>query len=65
MKGTGWTWLKDNTIISFTNQRVGKDLKKDGGTHRGRHTVRVACLLGLTIRPSSLDWTKAMMVTRT
>lgn len=55
--------LKDNTIISFTTQRVGKkDLKKDGGTHRGRHTVRVTMLVGSDYKTvSSLDWTKAMM----
>ena len=39
--------LNDNTIISFTTQRVGKaDLKKDGGTIRGRHTVQVTMLVG-------------------
>ena len=55
--------LEDNTIISFTTQRVGKkDLKKDGGTHRGRHTVRVTMLVGSDYKTvSSLDWTKAMM----
>lgn len=55
--------LNDNTIISFTTQRVGKkDLKKDGGTHRGRHTVRVTMLVGSDYKTvSSLDWTKAMM----
>ena len=55
--------LKDNTIISFSTQRVGKlDLMKVGGTHRGRHTVRVAMLDDSDYKTvSSLDWTKAMM----
>ena len=55
--------LKDTTLISFVTQKVGKkDLKKDGGTHRGRHTVRVMMLVGSDYQTvASLDWAKAMM----
>lgn len=55
--------LSDTTLISFTTQKVGKkDLKKDGGTHRGRHTVKVMMLVGTDYKTvASLDYTKAMM----
>jgi len=55
--------LNDTTLISFNTQRVGKkDAKKDGGVHRGRHTVQVTMLVGADYQTvSSLDWTKAMM----
>jgi hypothetical protein len=55
--------LNDTTLISFNTQRVGKkDAKKDGGVHRGRHTVRVTMLVGADYQTvSSLDWTKSMM----
>lgn len=55
--------LKDNTLIHFETKRVGKaDLKKDGGTHRGRHTVRVTMLIGSDYSTvASLDYAKAVM----
>ena len=38
-------------IAEFTTTKSGrKDLKKDGGTHRGRHTVRVVMDLGQNFR---------------
>lgn len=37
----------NNTSITFTTTKSGKaDLKKDGGTIRGRHTVQVDMLVG-------------------
>lgn len=37
----------NNTSITFTTTKSGKaDLKKDGGTIRGRHTVEVQMLVG-------------------
>ena len=39
--------IENGTIITFHTQRVGKkDLVRDGGTHRGRHTVKVTMLVG-------------------
>ncbi len=37
-----------NTTLSFTTTKSGKaDLKKDGGTIRGRHTVKVSMVVGV------------------
>ena len=39
--------IENGTIVTFHTQRVGKkDLKKDGGVHRGRHHVKVTMLVG-------------------
>lgn len=40
-----------NTPITFTTPKTGKpDLKRDGGTIRGRHTVEVQMLIGVDHR---------------
>lgn len=39
--------IEDGHMITFTTKKVGKkDLVRDGGTHRGRHTVKVTMLIG-------------------
>lgn len=39
--------IENGHMITFTTKRVGKkDLVRDGGTHRGRHTVKVTMLVG-------------------
>lgn len=54
--------LADNTLISFTTQRVGRaDLKRDGGVHRGRHTVKVTMLVGPEYKTiAGMDYAKAI-----
>lgn len=40
--------VNNNTTLSFTTTKSGKaDLKKDGGTIRGRHTVEVQMTVGI------------------
>ena len=39
--------VDNNSALTFTTTKSGrKDLKKDGGTHRGRHTVEVKMIVG-------------------